>query len=158
MIEPGLSFGKSHNLFFLFSGIITLLVWTSIISLDQFWKSQYFKNITSYYPFLSNFGGLLGLLLYDKFNRNFTFKTQLLYFPFFLLMSFIVLISLPFLEGVPNQNTENDYKLNLKNMIFMLVILFQGGINTVLQVIGNNFFNNLIFLSLNYLIIIVRLL
>lgn len=129
MIEPGLSFGKSHNLFFLFSGIITLLVWTSIISLDEFWKDKYYDNITSYYPFLSNLGGLFSLLLYDFFNKYFSFKTQILYFPFCLLFSFFVLFAMGFAwEG------QMRGEFSFKNLMFMLFIFMQGSFNTTLQV------------------------
>lgn len=129
MIEPGLSFGKTHNLFFLFSGIMTLLVWTSIVSLDEFWKDRYYKDITTYYPFLCNLGGLIGLLFYDRYNKYFSFKTQLLYFPFFLLFSFVILFSV----GVGSAGGTSS-RFSLKNLMFMVVILIQGGLNTVLQV------------------------
>lgn len=129
MIESGLSYGKSHNMFFLFGGIISLLVWSSIVSLDKFWKDNFYEEVAKVYPFISNFGAFIGILSYDRVNKYFSFKTQLLSFPFALLFSFTVLFAL----GQFNEENENK-NFTLKDLVFILIVFVQGGISTVLQV------------------------
>lgn len=135
MLDPSLIYGKSHTLFFIFSGLTTLLVWTSIISLDEFWKKYYNKEATKLYPFLVNIGGLVALILYDRVNKVFSFKTQLRYFPFSLTFSFVILYLVGlYLDKTNDNESSGVFGKNLRNLFFIVMLTFMGFFNAILQV------------------------
>jgi len=135
MLDPSLIYGKAHTLFFIFSGLTTLLVWTSIILLDDFWKKTYISDATKFYPFVVNGGGLFALIFYDQINKFFSFKTQLRYFPFGLALSFVILFIVgEYVHGGNGTRGDAGSNWNLKSGFFVFVLVVQGSFNAVLQV------------------------
>lgn len=118
-----------QNMFFWFAGIVSLLPFNTLVSMDSFWRSKFKSNATAVYPFISNGGGLVALIFYEKLNRLFSFKTQLKIFPIITASTFPLLYTIGIL--IP----KNDSSWwGIKNIIFMMVVFFQCFINSMLQV------------------------
>ena len=112
------------------SGLTTLLPFTVLLSMDQFWRDKFNQDATKYYPFIANGSGLLALLFYDKLNRIASFKTQIKWYPVIVGLSFPLLYLISFMA-----NDKEQLKwVNFKNIIFLTVIFLMSFLNTLLQV------------------------
>lgn len=121
---------SDQSLFFWVAGLTTLLPFTTLVSMDEFWKKNFRQDATNFYPFFSNGGGLLALIFYDKLNRMASFKTQLKVFPIVVGMSFPLLFAL----GEFFKTEKEQSWLAWKNITFLAIIVLQCLINTILQV------------------------
>ena len=66
---------SDHTIFFWLAGLSTLLPFTTLISMDDFWKKNFRDDATNFYPFFSNGAGLVALVFFDKINKRFGFKS-----------------------------------------------------------------------------------
>ena len=123
-----------QSLFFWMSGLTTLLPFTVLISMDQFWRDKFNKDATKYYPFISNGSGLLALLFYDRLNRISSFKTQIKWYPVIVGMSFPLLYAISFMAS----DKEQLKWVDLKNILFLAVVFLMSFVNTLLQVKSRN--------------------
>ena len=85
---------SDQSLFFWVSGLTSLLPFTTLISMDEFWKERFRHDATNFYPFFSNGGGLIALVFYDNLNKIASFKTQLKVYPIIVGLTFPILFCL----------------------------------------------------------------
>lgn len=85
---------SEQSLFFWMAGLTSLLPFTTLISMDDFWKEKFRHDATNFYPFFSNGGGLIALIFYDNLNKLASFKTQLKIYPIIVGLTFPLLYCL----------------------------------------------------------------
>jgi uncharacterized membrane protein (DUF485 family) len=111
-------FISDQSMFFWVAGLTTLLPFTTLVSMDDFWKKSFRQDATNFYPFFSNGGGLIALIFYDKLNRMASFKTQLKAFPVIVGLSFPLLFAI----GETFSTKEEKSWLAGKNIAFLAIV------------------------------------
>ena len=117
-LKPKKSISDQSHFFFV-AGLCTLVPFTTLVAMDEFWKTHFRHDATNYYPFFANGGGLIALIFYEKLNRMVSFKQQLRLYPIFVVMTFPILFSLGKFFGGSNEQSW----LTWKNICFILLVV-----------------------------------
>ncbi len=83
-----------HYLFFWTSGIATLFVWNSVLSLTDYFQYRFSASADKYYPFFFTIGGFVAFLFFDVIMKRMKLKTVMMAVPSLLVVIFIVIFAL----------------------------------------------------------------
>ena|SRR3990167_4939940 len=118
-----------RTIFFWQTGVSSLFVWQSILSLTGYMLGRYHKNAPTYYPFFYNLGGYTAFFLFDKLSKVFTMRQVFLIVPPIQVAFFVVIIIIG--EVNPNPPGENS---TTKFIILLAIVCFLGFINSLMQI------------------------
>jgi hypothetical protein len=76
-------------LFFWASGLITLITFSSIMSLSAYWEDRWSATINTYYPFVYMAGATISFLLFDCYNRAISFFLRIYLIPSLMVLSLV---------------------------------------------------------------------
>lgn len=83
-----------HYLFFWTSGIATLFVWNSVLSLTDYFQYRFNPTADKYYPFFFTFGGFIAFLFFDVIMKRAKLRTVMMVIPSLLVVIFIFIFVL----------------------------------------------------------------
>jgi len=109
--------------FWLFTGISTLFVWNSVMSLTAYWTSHIQDGIQNIYGFYFMLGSFVGFFFYNPINKCFTYKSSSIIYPTVMTIIFI-------LNLIVGQFIESS---QAKAIIFLIFCFTQGFINNMVQ-------------------------
>ena len=115
--------------FFWQTGISSLFVWQSILSLTGYMLGRYHKNAPTYYPFFYNLGGYIAFIFFDMLSRLFTMRQIFIVVPPIQVAFFVVIIIIG--EVSPNAAGESN---TTKFIILLAIVCFLGFINSIMQI------------------------
>ena len=113
-----------QTVFFWVSGIATLFVWNSVLSLTDYFQSRYDKSADKYYPFFYNIGGFIAFLFFDFIMKRTKLKTVIMGVPVVLVLISIGIFVLGEIHKEPSQT---------KFYIFLSLMVFSGFMNSIMQ-------------------------
>ena len=117
---------KLWSSFFYISGISTLIVWNSVLSLTGYWTQKIKPGIQNYYGFYFMIGSFLSFLFYEKINSKIGWFVQIVVWP--ILMTLIFFIYILVGECLSTSDLETT-----RAAIFLIGCFIQGFINNCLQ-------------------------
>lgn len=85
---------KLWVLFFYITGISTLFVWNSVLSLTNYWKTKIHDGIQNQYSFFYMFGAFLNVFFFDAINQRVSFRTQIIGLPIVMTCVFYLMLVL----------------------------------------------------------------
>jgi hypothetical protein len=109
--------------FWLFTGISTLFVWNSVMSLTAYWTAQIQPGIQNVYGFYFMLGSFIGFFFFNPINKRLTYKTSVIIYP--AIMTVIFIFNLIMGEFIENQS--------VKAVVFLILCFTQGFINNMVQ-------------------------
>ena len=83
-----------HYLFFWTSGIATLFVWNSVLSLTDYFQDRFDASADKYYPFFFTVGGFVAFLFFDVIMKRTKLRTVMMAVPSLQVVIFIVIFAL----------------------------------------------------------------
>lgn len=113
-----------HYLFFWTSGIATLFVWNSVLSLTDYFQDRFNATADKYYPFFFTFGGFVAFLFFDVIMKRTKLRTVMMAVPSLLVVIFIVIFALGELYKEVN---------NTKFGIMLALTAVSGFFNSIMQ-------------------------
>lgn len=109
--------------FWLFTGISTLFVWNSVMSLTAYWTTHIQEGIQNIYGFYFMLGSLVGFFFYNPINKRMTYRTSAILYP--TIMTLIFVFNLIIGQFIESSET--------KAIIFLIFCFTQGFINNMVQ-------------------------
>ena len=122
-IQEDVTKDKLWVTFWLFTGISTLFVWNSVMSLTAYWTAQIQPGIQNVYGFYFMLGSFIGFFFFNPINKLLTYKTSVIIYP--ALMTIIFVFNLIMGEFIENQS--------VKAVIFLILCFIQGFLNNMVQ-------------------------
>ena len=102
--------------FWLFTGISTLFVWNSVMSLTAYWTANIHPGIENIYGLFFMSGSFIGFFFFNMFNKRISYKNSVIVYP--AIMTVIFVLNLILGEFVENTK--------VKAIIFLCFCFIQG--------------------------------
>ena len=114
------------TLFFWFSGMASLFIWQSILSLIDYWNDKFQDGIAVYFPFVYMSASFFNFIFYDMINQCINFRKQQMYIPVFMIITF-------YGQFILGETVDKNKQEHLKLSIFYTIVFFQGFLNNQIQ-------------------------
>ena len=124
IVDLEYSYGKSHSAFFITAGYSGLLTFFTMYFSSTYWQTVYNETSVKCYALIVLTGAVLSLFVFERVNKIFSFKSQIIYFQILISLSALAL----FLIGEYTMKTKEDLSspFRFKNIIFAIISGLQG--------------------------------
>ena len=78
-----------YSVFWIFTGVSTLFVWNSVLSLSAYWGAKIDPAVNTTYPFVFCLGGLISYFAFPYLNHFLSYKTHVVIWPIILTLIFV---------------------------------------------------------------------
>jgi len=109
--------------FFIFTGISTLFVWNSVLSLTSYWSTKIAPGVQNYMGFPFMLGSFVCFFFFSSINSRISYIKQIILWPTLMTMIFFVYLAI----GELIEDT------TVKMTIFLIGCFIQGFLNNLVQ-------------------------
>ena len=132
IVDLEYSFGKTHSRFFITAGYAGLLPFYTMYYTSGYWMMVYHPTLVKFYGLIVLAGAIFSLFSFDRVNKFFSFRSQIIYFQVFAVLSTIFLFLIGQYTMMSKDQIESVW--SVKNLVYICVSALQGFLVMTFQV------------------------